>query len=53
MIATVQELIDALNRIEDRSFTIYMGVVGNILPIESIDVEPITNRVIAWPDYGE
>lgn len=53
MIETVQDLIDELNKIEDKSLSIQIGVGGNILPIESIDVEPIMNRVFIWPHYGE
>lgn len=50
---TVQDLIDALNRIEDKSLSIQMGVGGDLLPIESVDIEPITNRVFIWPHYEE
>lgn len=48
---TVQELIDDLNKIEDKSLSIQMGVGGDLLPIKSVDVEPITNRVFIWPNY--
>lgn len=50
---TVQELIDDLNKIEDRSLSIQMVVGEGLLPIKSVDVEPITNRVFIWPNYKE
>lgn len=49
MITTVQDLIDALNKIEDKS--LYVRVDG--YPIDAINVEPRINRVFIWPDNGE
>ena len=49
MITTVQDLIDALNKIEDKS--LYVRVDG--YPIGAINVEPRINRVFIRPDNGE
>lgn len=49
MITTVQDLIDALNKIEDKS--LFVSVDG--YPIDAIDVVPIMNKVFIWPDYRE
>lgn len=49
MITTVQDLIDELNKIEDKS--LFVGVNG--YSIDTIDVEPILNKVYIWPDYRE
>lgn len=47
MIATVQDLIDALSKIEDKS--LYVRIDG--YPIDAIDVAPARNKVYIWPDY--
>lgn len=49
MIETVQDLIDALNKIEDKS--LHVRIDG--YPIEAIIVEPRINRVFIWPDCEE
>ena len=48
MIRTVQDLIDVLNRIEDKSLPI---CVGDRNPIDSVDIECDINMVFIWPDY--
>lgn len=48
MIETVQDLIDALNKIEDKS--LYVRIDG--YPIDDIYVSPITHKVFLFPnDY--
>lgn len=47
MIETVQDLIDALNEIEDNS--LYVRIDG--YPIDTIDVDSIRDKVYIWPDY--
>lgn len=49
MIETVQDLIDALNKIEDKS--LHVSIDG--YPIDTIDVEPKINKVFIWPDCGQ
>lgn len=49
MITTVQDLIDALNKIEDKS--LYVRI--DAYPIGAINVEPRINRVFIRPDNGE
>lgn len=48
MIETVQDLIDALNRIKDKSLPV---CVGDRNPIDSVCVEHGTDIVFIWPDY--
>lgn len=45
MIETVQDLIDALNKIEDKF--LYIRIDG--YPIDVIDI--VMNKVYIWPDY--
>lgn len=47
MIATVQDLIDTLSKIEDKS--LHVRIDG--YPIDTINVEPIRNKVYIWPNY--
>lgn len=49
MITTVQDLIDALNKIEDKS--LHVRIDG--YPIDAIDVYPNKNKVYMWPNYKE
>ena len=49
MIETVQDLIDVLNKIEDKS--LFVRIDG--YPIDVIDIVPIMNKVYIWPDYRE
>ena len=49
MIETVQDLIDVLNKIEDKS--LFVRIAG--YPIDAIDIVPIMNKVYIWPDYRE
>lgn len=48
MIETVQDLIDELNKIEDKS--LHVRIDG--YPIDAINVEPTRNKVYIWPDYN-
>lgn len=47
MIETVQDLIDELNRIEDKSLPICVEDYY----IDSIGIEYDINKVFIWPDY--
>lgn len=48
MIETIQDLIDELNKIEDKS--LHVRIDG--YPIEAIIVESRINKVYIWPDYN-
>jgi len=51
MIATVQEFIDELNKIDDKSLSICIG--GDRYFIDSVDFDPEMNMVYIWPNYRE
>lgn len=46
---TVQDLIDELNRIEDKS----LPVCVKDYDIDSICIEPDINKVFIWPNYNK
>lgn len=48
MIETVQDLIDALNRIKDKSLPV---CIGDKNAIDSVFIEHGTDIVFIWPDY--
>lgn len=48
MINTVQDLIDALNRIEDKSLPV---CVGYRIAIDYVCIEHSIDMVLIWPDF--